>query len=259
VINFFVTEIKIFLSSLMFFTRIPVFRFFEDREEYRVKNIKYLPAVGLLLGAVAAGVFSLSSEYLTDNNVCVALAMLSTIIMTGAFHEDGLADTADAIGGGYSKEKILTIMKDSRIGTFGTIALIAVLALRFFLLKSFPIKYIPVIFIASQSFSRIFPLFMVVSLPYVSETNSAKSKFVSKGIVFSALVFGVLIGLTSILFVTFNFWVYLIFIPMFFIFLCLRKYFKDAVDGYTGDILGATQQIFEILFLINLSVIWKYI
>ena len=243
----------------MFFTRIPVFRFFEDKEEYRVKNVRYLPTIGLLLGALGGLVYFAATKYLDDTSVCVFLGMLSTIVLTGAFHEDGLADTADAIGGGFTQEKILTIMKDSRIGTYGTIALIAALGLRFFLLKSFPVAVIPFVFISSQCFSRIFPLFMVYSLSYVSETNVAKSKFVSEGISLPALFFGIVVGLSSLLFITNNSMIYLILIPLMLIFLLLRKYFKDAVGGYTGDVLGATQQIFEILFLIFLSAIWKYI
>jgi len=242
----------------MFFSRIPVFRFFEDKAEYRNVHIKYLPLVGALLGLLQAGVFLAVYAFLPYEPALV-ITMIAALVFTGAFHEDGLADTADGIGGGYTKEKILTIMKDSRIGTFGTAAFVSALALKFMLLKNFTPERLPYILIVSQAVSRIFPLIMVLTSRYVTEESSAKSKFVATLISVPGFIFGLISGL-CFLFLLYPSLQPMVLIPVLgVLFMIVRKYFVDAVGGYTGDILGATQQIFELLFLIGVLAQWKFI
>ena len=253
--NFVRREINIFLSAVMFFSRLPVYRFFCDCAEYRRAHIRHLPLVGVLLGAMQGAVFFASSAFFPVE-VAVITTMIAGIVFTGAFHEDGLADTADAIGGGYGHEKVLTIMKDSRIGTFGTMSLLSSFLLKFMLLKSIDISAVWRVLIVSQSVSRLFPLIMVASSEYISDSNQTKSKYVARNISRSGLVFGCCVallplflllqlgitmsGLTAGLAVLGGF------------FLVIRKYFTQIIGGYTGDILGAIQQIFELLFLFAL-------
>jgi len=250
-------EYYIFLSAVMFFSRIPVFRFFEDKPEYRNAHIKYLPLVGALLGILQTGVFLAANAFLPFE-VSLAVTMIAGLIFTGAFHEDGLADTADGIGGGYTKEKILSIMKDSRIGTFGTAAFVSALALKFILLKHFSPSVIPFILIASQAVSRVFPLMMVLTSEYVSENSTSKSKFVATLISGPGFIFGLISGLGSLFLFYPQPQPFAVFPVMVLLFLVVRKYFTDAVGGYTGDILGAIQQIFELLFLIGVAAQWKF-
>jgi len=257
-VNWLKKEIFIFLSSVMFFSRIPVFRFFNDSEEFRKFNIKYLPLVGGVLGCLQAGVF-LAVHSVLPLDISIVITMIAALILTGAFHEDGLADTADGIGGGYTREKILLIMKDSRIGTFGTAAFVSALALKFTAFDNLPSEKIPCVLIASQSVSRIFPLIMVFFSKYITDADAAKSKFVAKGISASCLIFGFAIGFAS-LFLIFDSWEQFAIMPVLLIlFFLVKQYFENAVGGYTGDILGAIQQIFELNFLIALVVLWKFI
>jgi len=248
-------EFNIFLSAVMFFSRLPVYRFFCDCAEYRCAHIKYLPLVGMLLGGMQAAVFFAVSSFFPVE-VAVVITMVAGVIFTGAFHEDGLADTADAIGGGYGREKVLAIMKDSRIGTFGTMALLSFFLLKFMLLKSMDISAVWRVLIVSQTVSRLFPLLMVASSEYVSETNLSKSKYVAVNISRGGLVFGFCVGFSS-LFLLLPLGLSLsgliaVLAVLGGMFLVVRKYFDQIVGGYTGDILGAIQQIFELLFLMAL-------
>jgi adenosylcobinamide-GDP ribazoletransferase len=183
--------------------------------------------------------------------------MIAGVVFTGAFHEDGLADTADAIGGGYGREKVLKIMKDSRIGTFGTMALLSSFLLKFMLLKSIDISAVCRVLIVSQSVSRLFPLIMVASSEYVSDSNQAKSKYVASNISRGGLAFGFCTAFLSLflllpLGLTMSGLIAgLAVLGVFF--LVIRKYFIQIIGGYTGDILGAIQQIFELLFLLALA------
>ena len=241
----------------MFFSRIPVFRIYRDTDSCRRSNIRYLPLVGCIVGAISAAVF-IASCHLFGKSVAVVLSMISSIILTGAFHEDGLADTADAFGGAFEKEKILAIMKDSRIGTYGALALISSFALKFMLLNSLPVKLLPPFILAAHSFSRIFPLLMVGGADYISDAENAKSSLTADKISVPALCFGILTGSAPLFLIDFSFTVFLITIPLLFIFLSLRKYFLNILEGYTGDLLGAFQQIFEILTLLFGIMLWKF-
>jgi adenosylcobinamide-GDP ribazoletransferase len=254
-------EFNIFLSAVMFFSRLPVYRFFSDCAEYRRVHIRYLPLVGLLLGCMQGVVFFAGSAFLPVE-VALVITMIAGIVFTGAFHEDGLADTADAIGGGYGREKVLAIMKDSRIGTFGTMALLSAFLLKFMLLKSIDVSAVWRVLIVSQTVSRLFPLIMVVSSEYVSDSNLSKSKYVATDISWGGLAFGVCVVILSLF----------LLLPLGWsvsgllaglgvlggLFLVVRKYFEQIVGGYTGDILGAIQQIFELLFLLVLVVVGSW-
>ena len=108
-------EFHLFACALVFLTRVPL-RLDRFSDEDLAGSCAYFPAVGFLVGAFAACVFVLAAE-VWEPSIAVLLAVASAVVLTGAFHEDGLADTADGLGGGWSVERKLEIMKDSRIGT----------------------------------------------------------------------------------------------------------------------------------------------
>ena len=118
-------EIKIFLTSVMFYTRIPCPSFIDHSEDYLNKATRYFPLIGIIVGTISFFIFWLSS-LIFNIYISVIFSLGAGILITGAFHEDGLADTFDGFGGGWTKDKILEIMKDSRIGTYGTISLITI-------------------------------------------------------------------------------------------------------------------------------------
>ncbi|HXB12726.1 MAG TPA: adenosylcobinamide-GDP ribazoletransferase, partial [Bacteroidia bacterium] len=116
-------EIRIFFTALMFFTRIPCPKWVDHSEEYLNRSSKYFPLMGWIVGGLSSIVFY-SCSFFLPISVSVLLSMVTSIYVTGAFHEDGLADVCDGFGGGWIKDKIMDIMKDSRVGAFGVIGVV---------------------------------------------------------------------------------------------------------------------------------------
>lgn len=179
--------------------------------------------------------------------------MIATVLLTGAFHEDGFADVCDGFGGGWTKEKILTIMKDSRIGAYGTIGIVFILVLKFMLLRSLNQEILPIVVVAAHTSSRAMAIVMTVFLPYARVQQSEGAVFkpfvanmvVSQGIV--AMLFGV------IPFLLFrDLFPLLVLLPMALVTIYLGRYFKKWIGGYTGDCCGATQQVTEIFFYLTI-------
>jgi adenosylcobinamide-GDP ribazoletransferase len=249
-------EIQIFFNALMFYTRIPITKWMVHLEEYLNKSTKYLPLIGWIVGGLSALVFW-SCTFILPISISIILSMIASILVTGAFHEDGLADVCDGFGGGLTKEKKLEIMKDSHIGTFGVTGLILVLGLKFISLSEIYIKVIPFAMIAAHSLSRFSTITIMRSLKYVRGEDS-KIIYISKKISVQNLVFAGLFGIMPILLFQ-NIIYFILIIPVFFARWILGIYFKRQIGGYTGDCLGAAQQVCEVVFYLSLLILWKYI
>ena len=123
-------ELHIFFTTLMFYTRIPCPKNIDHNPEYLNKATRYFPIVGWIVGGISFAVYYLSSIVFSQE-IAIILSMIGGILTTGAFHEDGFADVCDGFGGGWTKEKILMIMKDSAIGAYGAIGLVLLFLLKF--------------------------------------------------------------------------------------------------------------------------------
>ena len=119
-------EIKIFFTSLMFYTRLPCPSYIDHSENYLNKATRYFPLIGIIVGTISFLLFWIFNQ-IFNVEISIIIAIATGILITGAFHEDGFADTFDGFGGGWTKEKILEIMKDSRIGAYGAISLIVLI------------------------------------------------------------------------------------------------------------------------------------
>ncbi|MDP2107868.1 MAG: adenosylcobinamide-GDP ribazoletransferase, partial [Rhodocyclaceae bacterium] len=115
-------ELEYFFAALRFFTRLPAPGWVGHSAEQLNHAARYFPLVGVIVGAIGAGV-TLAALQLWPAQIAVLLGMTATLLATGAFHEDGLADSIDGCGGGWTKEQVLAIMKDSRIGSYGAIGI----------------------------------------------------------------------------------------------------------------------------------------
>lgn len=258
-------ELHIFLTAVIFYTRIPCPKWIDHNPDYISIATRYFPVMGWIVGGVYAGVMLLSM-YLVEPFVSILLGLVSSVLLTGAFHEDGFADVCDGFGGGWTKEKILLIMKDSRVGTYGVVGLILIFSLKIAstdsLLNSFldPLIFISLI-ISSHSLSRMMTVLVIYFHPYAREDQDSKAKPVATGISTSNLMIAFILGLLP--FLIFIFQTNLLFsmalVPMVLITLYLMRYFKKWIGGYTGDCLGATQQINEVVFLLSLLAAWKFI
>src|ERR1035437_10346276 len=140
-------ERQIFKTALLIFTRIPVGGHGEWKQEYVDKATSYLPIIGLIVGGFGGLVF-FGSSYIFPQTVAIVLSMVATVLLTGAFHEDGFCDVCDGFGGGYTKEQRLMIMKDSRSGAYAVVGAALLLLLKFSALVSLSASLIPLTLIA---------------------------------------------------------------------------------------------------------------
>ena len=223
-------------------------------KRYFTDVIKYWPIVGFLTGATTGGVLWLAAQFVPLEVACV-LAIIARILLTGALHEDGLADFFDGFGGGTSKEKILAIMKDSHIGCYGTIGLVLYFMLYYSLLSSFdPAMGFPIV-IAADCFSKLCTAVMINTLPYARKEEESKIKLVYSKV--RTLIF-VLVGVITL--VPFFFLKDASFcfamIPAVVTAVGLRFFLKLKIGGYTGDCCGASVLIIEQVFYLSVLVIW---
>jgi adenosylcobinamide-GDP ribazoletransferase len=239
-------EWRLLLLSLGFFTRIPVPSQSDFKESDLSSAAKYFPLVGLLVGLIAALVYALALKVFPVE-IAVILSMVATIYLTGAFHEDGLADATDGLGGGWEKEQVLTIMQDSRIGNFGAIALVLALLAKFQALVHLPPVLIPGVLIAGHALSRLAAVFVIFTQSYVRETGKAKP--LTTQLTSSELLLACLFGLAPLAFLGPRFlWALL---PVALAWLWFSYKLKQRIGGYTGDCLGAMQQLTEIAFYLG--------
>ncbi len=167
------TELRYFFTALGYFTRVPVPRWVGYEPHYLNAAARYFPLVGVLVGGVGALVY-LAALRVFPPGVAVLLSMAATLLVTGAFHEDGLADCCDAFGGAYTREDVLRIMHDSRIGAFGAIALVIALALKWQTLAALPPLRAAGLMIAAHAASRTFAISYLATLDYVRAEGKAK-------------------------------------------------------------------------------------
>lgn len=249
-------ELDIFFTAIMFFTRIPCPKWIDHSPEILNKSTRYFSLVGIIVGGFSALIFW-GFSYIFPLSLALLFSMVFTIWLTGAFHEDGFADVCDGFGGGWTKDKILTIMKDSRLGTYGTIGLVGMLVFKYTALSYQP-NQILVTLIAGHSISRFITSFLLYLYPYVRDDISSKSKPMGHAQNFSVVMYNGVIGIIPLFFYN-SFWVFLCLIPPFIAMLLLGRFFKKWIGGQTGDCAGATQQVTEVVFYLSLLILWKFI
>lgn len=253
------------LLAVGFFTRIPVPHFPNFHESELNHAAKYFPLVGVMVGLVAAIVLYLSSLILPQS-LAVLISMSATIYMTGAFHEDGLADSADGIGGGWDRERILTIMQDPRLGTYGAVALFLMLFAKYQSLNAMNPFVVPFALICGHALSRLISVWLMAGLSYVRFEGKSKplATQISKRDMVIAHVFGLAPYATIVCFLIFSRhdgqlvmqFVLMTLLPMLMIWWWWARKLMHWLGGYTGDTLGAMQQMSELAFYLGV-LIWS--
>lgn len=249
-------ELSVFFTAMMFFTRIPCPKWIDHSPEMLNKSTKYFSLIGIIVGSFGALTYWVIS-FILPENIALFLCMIATIWITGAFHEDGFADVCDGFGGGWTKEKILTIMKDSRLGTYGTIGLVGILATKYLALSTFPNQLL-ITLIAGHSISRFISTMLLYLYPYVRDDLTSKAKPMAHALKLPSLITNGIIGLLPLFFYN-SYWIFLAIIPPFISMLLMGRFFKKWIGGQTGDCAGATQQIAEVTFYLSILVLWKFI
>jgi adenosylcobinamide-GDP ribazoletransferase len=244
-------EWHIFRTSLFFFTRIPVGGHGEWNQEYVDKATSYLPVIGLLVGGFGGLVF-MGSAYLFPQTVAIVLSMVATVLLTGAFHEDGFCDVCDGFGGGYTKEQRLMIMKDSRSGAYAVIGAILLLLLKFSALTSLPATLIPLILITGHTISRTTIIWFVSLYTYARDDNQSKSKPLAKSLPVSRIIISTIAGFLTLLLLPWQPAIAGLIISIL-TFVIWSRYVVKRLGGYSGDCLGATQQLVEVTFYLAVT------
>ncbi len=244
-------ELTLFLVAVQFLTRIPVPSFENFETVWLDRAAKYFPLVGAGVGAISALALWAASQ-LWPPLIAALVAVAAGMIATGCFHEDGLADTADGLGGGQTTARRLEIMKDSRIGTYGAATLMLALALKTAALAQLDLLSGMSALIAAHASARLATVVALASLPYAGDVDAAKVKPLATGVTSSE--FGVALGLgiaPALLTDPACFMVGLIGGAIAALMVALQA--RRLIGGYTGDILGAIEQVFEIGFLLAIT------
>lgn len=247
------------LAAFIFFTRLPFWRLRQPPRQCYSSVVEWWPLVGWLTAGVMAAVLYWGSQVM-PYTLTVLLAIAARMLLTGALHEDGLADFLDGFGGGGNdRQRILDIMKDSHIGTYGVLALVVYVALLFSALYALPPSFAALTVLAADPYAKMLSGQLVMMMPYARTEQTAKNQTVYRRMSTQASILLAVQGLLPIGLYLFYMrervdWQLTIFLP------CLVMYFLyrliwSRLRGYTGDCCGALFLIIElsVYLAINLA------
>jgi adenosylcobinamide-GDP ribazoletransferase len=241
-----------FWNALRFLTVIPAPAVDHVEDDWLMRAAKYFPLVGIIVGSCSATVLLLAGE-IWSGLLPPLLAIAAGIILTGALHEDGLADTADGFGGGRSRQTRLSIMKDSRIGTYGALALGMTVALRVAALAVLPPWTGAAALIAAHAGGRMAAAAAMTTLPYAGDPAATKLTYSETPLRSSEIDLAVVLMLVALLPIA-RMGIVAALVGLL-SGAALAGWFVDRarrlIGGYTGDVLGATEQLFEVGFLLG--------
>ena len=246
-------------AAFIFFTRLPFWRLYLPPQACYTTVVEHWPLVGWLTGGAMALVIYFGSMVM-PYYIAVLLAIIVRILMTGALHEDGLCDFFDGFGGGGNdRERILTIMKDSHIGTYGVLGIVLYMALLFASLYSLSPIYASLAILAGDAYSKMLAAQIIMFLPYARTEETAKNKTVYRKMSIPAgisLFFQGMLPMIPLLFTGISYgtlrWDLIIFVPcivMYFLYYMMLK----KIQGYTGDCCGALFLLIELSFYLTVA------
>lgn len=246
-------EIRLFLTAVMFYTRIPVPAGVGYSDDALNRSTRYFPAIGWIVGVVVAAVCWLAA-LVFPVPVAVALAVAAGVLLTGAFHEDGFADVCDGFGGGTSRERTLDIMKDSRVGAFAAIGLVLLFAVKLTTLSAL-VEWQLWQGLVGLVFAHVLSRWCVVTViftgTYARADATSKVKPIGKAISPAGMVIATLWLLPFVGLLWSAPWWALAVVPVFAARLVMARWYERRLGGYTGDCLGAMQQVIELVTLLT--------
>lgn len=231
-----------FVNAVQFLTRIPV-PFGHPADEAAIGRASaFFPLVGLIVGGIGAGVYWLASLAFGPAPSTV-LALAAMALATNGFHEDGLADSFDGFGGGWTTDRVLDIMRDSRIGTYGTLALVFVVLAKFTMLTSIAHEDVWRWLLVAHATSRWTVLPLAMALPYARPEGAGK--LVAHRIGFGALIVGTVTVAAACALVPWKSAAIAMGVVVV-VTMASGLYYRRRIGGITGDCLGATNQLAEV-------------
>ena len=242
------------LAAFIFFTRLPFWRIAQVPSESFKHVVSYWALVGWLTAGLSVFVLYISSLIL-PSNIALLLAILTRLLITGCLHEDGLADFFDGFGGGNSKERILSIMKDSHIGSYGVIGLIFYFGLLYTLLNSLPLTIIGSIMLVADPFSKGISSMIINCLPYVRKEDESKTKIIYNKMSSKELIYCLTATIIPLIWLPNFYYLFVLLFPLL-IFTLLITLMKNKIQGYTGDCCGALFLLCELSFYLGSAIIY---
>lgn len=247
---------KELLAAVTFFTRLPLWRVCNLPAEAFKNVVPYWSYVGWFTGGIMAATYIVASM-LMPMSTALILAILSRVLLTGALHEDGLADFCDGFGGGRDdRNRILAIMKDSHIGTYGVIGLIIYYMMCYMCLLEMPSWIIPAILIGGDAWSKFCAAQIINFLPYARKESEAKNKTVYSRMNLRSFCMAFIGGALPLLLMPVTVMPAIVFPAMASALLILTM--RHRIGGYTGDCCGATFLISELSFYLGILIILQF-
>jgi adenosylcobinamide-GDP ribazoletransferase len=243
-------EVRVLALACAFLTRLPLPLAIHATPRRMAASLRYLPVIGALVGVVGAAVLLLAAQAL-PMAPAVLLSIAATCALTGALHEDGLADTLDSLGAA-SPERALEIMRDSRIGTFGALGLGLTIALKASALAAMPLAAAAAALIAAHAASRLSSLAVIATSRYARPTGTGG--FTAAGVGRKAMTFATAAVAALLLAITPAAGIGAVLgglVGLVAGHVLSRALFERRLGGYTGDCLGATQQLSEVGFYLG--------
>lgn len=245
------------LAALIFFTRLPFWRVAEVPASY----FKHVVSLWALTGWLTAGLSVIvlyATSLILPFGVAILIAIITRLLVTGCLHEDGLADFFDGFGGGISKDKILSIMKDSHIGSYGVISLIGYFGLVYTLLSNLPLELAGCAILAGDPYSKGVAGMVINRLPYARKEEESKSKTVYSQMTTKEYIVTLTGGLLPLYWLPKAEYLFAAILPLITWYM-LTSYMKKKIQGYTGDCCGATFLLCEISFYLGVAAIYTLI
>lgn len=243
------------LAAFIFFTRLPFWKLAEVPAGYFKNIVSYWALVGWFTAGLSVLVLY-SSSLILPQSIAILLAIITRLLITGCLHEDGLADFFDGFGGGTGKERILAIMKDSHIGSYGVIGLIFYFGLYYALLYSLPIELAGCAILAGDPYSKGVASMIINRLPYARKEEEAKSKTIYSRMNGKEYILCALCSLLPLFWLPDTVYLYAIILPAITWYL-LTSFMKRKIQGYTGDCCGATTLLCELAFYFGIVIIYN--
>lgn len=243
------------LAAFMFFTRLPFWKLKTVPQEC----FKHVVAYWSLSGWLTGGLMALACWgllFLFPAPVAVIGALIVRLLVTGALHEDGLADFFDGFGGGYDRESTLRIMKDSFIGSYGVIGLIMYYLLGVSLLLTLPVQMLPVVLGCADPFAKYVGSHILRELPYARKESESKAKVVYDRFTWKEMLMSALGGLLPLVFLPLSYW-WMLIGPVIVFFLLIHL-FRSRLGGYTGDCCGALFLLAELFAWMGAAIVTHF-
>lgn len=251
--SFAARQLRLLVCAVQFLTRLPTPRQPDFEPDWIARSARYFPLVGQIVGILSAAVW-LGASRLWPGLPAAMLALAAGVVITGGFHEDGMADTADGLGGGQDPARRLAIMKDSRIGSFGALALVLCLGAKAALLAGLAPGRGALALIAAHGAARASASMTMAALPYVRDADAAKVRPPSRGVSWAEASVALMLGGWPLLFLgpaKALLTVALITAAVGVWALTARR----LIGGVTGDVLGAVEQLAEVAALMGAAAV----